>query len=313
MYEQVSKYVNMSGQKGGLGAMNTNSSKNKVRVITDSVAQVPKHLAQELGISVVPFVVTINETPYEDGIDIQPDALYKRMRLEKIIPKTSAPSPGRYLQTMENVIQQGARSILFVALSSNLSGSFNSASLVADSIREEHPEVSIELFDSKSAAISEGYIAIRAAKAAREGMDLAGVLRVAQETAKRVGIVVSFDTLEYLALGGRIGKAAYLLGDLIDIKPIITVDSEGFVDPIGKVLGNQKAFEAIIEHVEKKTAGCRRLHMALMDADASDRAEELKRLAVERLKPDELIYTTITPVMGAHTGPGLVGLGYFYE
>ena len=129
----------------------------------------------------------------------------------------------------------------------------------AEIVREEHPDVSIEVFDSKSAAIAEGYIAIRAAQAARDGLDLSGVCQVAIDTAKRVGIVVSFDSLEYLALGGRIGKAAYLLGNMIDIKPIITLDDDGFVEPIGKVLGNQKAFEAIIEHVEKKTAGCTQL------------------------------------------------------
>jgi fatty acid kinase fatty acid binding subunit len=293
--------------------MKANEPADMVRIITDSVAQVPGPLTQELGIVVVPFVVTINETSYEDGINIQPEDLYKRMRLEKVIPKTTAPSPGRYLQAMEDVIQEGAHSILFVALSSNLSGSFNTVSLVAETVREKHPGVSIDLFDTKSAAIAEGYIALQAAQAARTGMDLAEVTRVAQETSKRVGIVVSFDSLEYLALGGRIGKAAYLLGNLIDIKPIIALDREGFVEPIGKVRGNQRAFEAIIEHVEKMTADCRKLQLAVLDADAPDRAEELKRLAVERLKPNDIINTTITPVMGAHTGPGLVGLGYYFE
>jgi DegV family protein with EDD domain len=287
--------------------------KQTVRVITDSVAQVPEHLTQELEIPVVPFIVTINNTSYEDGIDIKPEALYQRMRIEKVIPKTSAPSPGRYIQKFQEVIQQGGRSILFVALSSNLSGSFNVVSGAAEIMREEYPNVFIKVFDSKSAAIAEGYIVIQAAHAARDGMDLLGVTEVAKETAKRVGIVVSFDSLEYLALGGRIGKAAYLLGNMIDIKPIIALDDNGFVDPIGKVRGNQKAFEAIIGHVDRKTSGCTRLSLAVLDADAADRADDLKRLAIEHLKPNHLIQTTITPVMGAHTGPGLVGLGYFYE
>jgi DegV family protein with EDD domain len=284
-----------------------------VRVITDSVAQVPESIAQELAIPVVPFVVTINGTPYEDGVSIQPGALYQRMRSEKVIPKTSSPSPGRYVQVMDEVIKQGTDSILFVGLSSKLSGSFNVLSQAADIVREAHPGITIELFDTKSAAIAEGYIAIKAAQAAREGLDLAGVTRVAHDTQNRVGIVVSFDTLEYLARGGRIGKAAYLLGNLVDIKPIITLNSEGLVEPIGKVFGDQKAFEALIDHVDAVSAGCKRLTLAVMDADAPDRGEELKRLAVERLKPQELIQTTITPVMGAHTGPGLVGLGYYFE
>ncbi len=287
--------------------------KQTVRVITDSVAQVPEDLAQELEIPVVPFVVTINDTSYEDGIDIKPEVLYQRMRIEKVIPKTSTPSPGRYVQIYRQVIQQGARSILFVALSSNLSGSFNVASSAAEIMREEHPDLFIEVFDSKSAAIAEGYIAIQAAHAARNGMALSGVSQVARDTSKRVGIVVSFDTLEYLALGGRIGKAAYLLGNLIDIKPIITLNNEGSVEPIGKVLGDQKAFEAIVQHVEKMSSGSKQLSLAIMDADSTDRAATLKQLAVERLKPTTTIQTSITPVMGAHTGPGLVGLGYYFE
>ena len=287
--------------------------KQTVRVITDSVAQVPEDLAQELEIPVVPFVVTINDTSYEDGIDIKPDALYQRMRNEKVIPKTSTPSPGRYLQKYQEVIHQGAKSIFFVALSSNLSGSFNVASGAAEILREEHPDFFIEVFDSKSAAIAEGYIAIQAAHAARDGMDLSGVSQVARDTSKRVGIVVSFDTLEYLALGGRIGKAAYLLGNLIDIKPSITLNDEGSVEPIGKVLGDQKAFEALVQHVEKMSSGSKRLNLAIMDADSTDRAATLKQLAVERLRPTTTIQTSITPVMGAHTGPGLVGLGYCFE
>ena len=293
--------------------MNINNAEKHVSVIADSVGQVPADLTRELDISVVPYAIMIQGISYLDGVDLQPDVLYQRMRIEKVIPKTSAPSPGSYLKTLLDSINKGARSILLVCVSSNLSGAYNIACEAVDLFREEHPDIDIEVFDSKTAAIAEGYIAIQAARAAKAGMDLAGVIQVAREVQKQVGVVVSFDTLEYLALGGRIGKAAYLLGNLIDIKPIISLDSEGFVEPIGKVRGNQRAFEAIIEHVEKMTAGCRKLHLAVMDADASDRAEELKRLAIERLKPNEVINTTITPVMGAHTGPGLVGLGFLYE
>jgi DegV family protein with EDD domain len=296
-----------------LGLIAIKRQKQTVRVITDSVAQVPEHLAQELEILVVPFVVTINDTPFEDGIDVKPETLYQRMRIDKVIPKTSAPSPGRYIQKFQEAIQQGARSILFVALSSNLSGSFNVVSGAAEIVREEYPDILIEVFDSKSAAIAEGYIAIQAARAARDGLDLSGISRVARETAERVGIVVSFDSLEYLALGGRIGKAAYLLGNMIDLKPIIALDDDGFVEPISNALGDQKAFEAIIGYVERKTAGHTKLALTVMDADAADRADDLKRLAIEQLKPNTLIQTTITPVMGAHTGPGLVGLGYCFE
>lgn len=287
--------------------------KQPVHVITDSVAQVPDQVARELGITVVPFTVTIQGKSFEDGVDLQPDELYRRMRMEKTIPMTSAPSPGKYLEILEKCIDQGARSILCVVLSSNLSGSYNVVGEVVEMMHEDHPKVTIAILDSKSAAIAEGFIAIKAAEAAMEGKDLAEVVKEAQDTQKHVGIVVSFDSLEYLALGGRIGKAAYLLGSMIDIKPIITLDSEGFVDPVGKAFGNHKAYESIIEWVKETTTDCNHLTLAIMDADAPDRAYELKQLAVERLIPDKIFQTTVTPVMGAHTGPGLVGIGYYYE
>ncbi|MGB8252938.1 MAG: DegV family protein [Anaerolineaceae bacterium] len=293
--------------------MNIKDSVKNVRLITDSVAQIPSTIAQQLNIAIVPYSVTIKDETYLDGVNLQPDELYRRMRMEKVIPKTAAPSPGMYEQTMLDCIRDGAGSILCIVLSSNLSGSYNSVKQAAALIHSDHPDVPIEVFDSKQAAISEGFIAIEAAKAAMNGADLIEVSSVAHKVQRRVGIVVSFDTLEYLALGGRIGKAAYLLGNLIDIKPIITLDVDGMVDPIGKVRGNQKAFEAIIDYVEKMIAGCSHLKLALMDADATERAEALKEMAIQRLKPNELITTSITPVMGAHTGPGLVGLGYYFK
>ena len=293
--------------------MNTKDSLKQVRVITDSVAQVPSEIAKQLNIKVVPYTVTINDETYLDGVNLLPDELYHRMRMEKVIPKTAAPSPGKFLSIMLDCIRDGAGSIFCVILSSNLSGCYTAVIEAAEMMHGDHPEIPVEVFDSKQAAIPEGFIAIEAAKSALSGADLVEVGRVARAVQKKVGIVVSFDTLEYLALGGRIGKAAYLLGNLIDIKPIITLDAEGLVDPIGKVRGNQKAFEAIIDHVKKMTAGCSHLKLALMDADAAERAEALRNLAVECLKPNELMTTSITPVMGAHTGPGLVGLGYNFR
>lgn len=293
--------------------MKTKGSVEHVRVITDSVAQVPTDIAKELDIAVIPFTVTLQEKSFLDGIDLVPDELYRRMRAEKIIPKTTAPSPGSYAKIILECIQKGAKEILCIILSGNLSGSINSANQAADLIREDHPDITIEVYDSKRAAIAEGFIAIEAAKVAQKGSCLAEVFQKARDVQQRTGIVVSFDTLEYLALGGRIGKAAYLLGDLIDIKPIIALDQEGLVSPVGKMIGNQKALEAIIEYVEEATKGCKQLCLAIMDADAPDRAEELKQMALPLLKPVELFHTTITPVMGAHTGPGLVGLGYYFD
>ena len=287
-------------------------SERNVAVVTDSVAQVPVEMARQLGITVIPFTVSFDGQLYQDGIDLAPQELYHRMRLEKVMPTTNAPSLGQYLQAFEACLRAGAQAVLYVALSSKLSSGYNAAKQAAEIVRDEFPDCLIVVLDSQQATISQGFIAIAAARAAAAGKPLPEVQQVAEEAKRRVGFAATLETLEYLARGGRIGKAAYLLGNLIKINPILTI-KDGEVTPVSRVRGENHALRAIVDYVVERAGGHQNLHLAILEADAPEEAARLQELALQQLQPAEIFHTEFTPVMGVHTGPGLVGLGYYYE
>lgn len=285
----------------------------KVTVVTDSVAIGPAGTFAALGIAVVPYQVTIGEQGFLDGIDLTPGELYRRMREEKIIPKTSQPSFSMYYEVFRRCLEAGANGLLYVGVTSPLSGAYGTAVKAAELLRTEFPTRRIETFDTRTAAVPQAFIAMEAALLAAQGRGLDEVLNRAREVQRRVGMVLVIDTLYYLALGGRIGKAAGWVGGLLKVKPIITLNEEGTVEPVARVRSRRAALDYLVSYVEQRTAGCRSLKLGIMHADALEEAEKLRGLARERLHPTETFITEFTPVMGAHSGPGVVGLGYFFE
>jgi DegV family protein with EDD domain len=287
--------------------------KQTVSVMTDSVAQVPPEIAKQLDISVIPFIVNIEGQQYIDGIDLVPSVLYRRMRNEKIMPTTSAPSLGKYQEMFHDRVCAGAQAVLCITLSSKLSSAYDTACLAAEQVRADYPDRMVEVLDSKSAAMSEGFIAIAAARAAADGKPLPEVLQVAREAGRRAGLVAALDTLEYLARGGRIGKLTFMAGSLIKIKPVLEIDDEGALTPINKVRSDDQALQTIVDHVAKQIGGDQRISLAILEADAPLQAARLEELAQQQLQPVKIFHSELTPVMGVHAGPGLVGLAYYYE
>lgn len=283
-----------------------------VAIVTDSVAQVPAEIARQLDITVIPFTVSIDGQLYLDGIDLAPQDLYHRMRLENVMPTTTAASLGQYQQAFEACLHAGAQAVLYVALSSKLSSGYSTACHAAKMVQEEFPDRIVEVLDSQFATMSQGFMVMAAARAAKQGKPLAEVWRAAEEAKRRVGLAATLETLEYLARGGRIGKAAFMLGNLIKIKPILSI-KDGEVTPVSRVRGENHALQAIVDYVARQAERHRKLHLAIMEADAPEPAARLQELALQQLRPAEIFHSEFTPVMGVHTGPGLVGLGYYYE
>lgn len=285
----------------------------RITIVTDSVAQVPPDMAQRLGIRVIPFVVSINGHDYLDGVDLSPLEMYSRMRLEKILPTTSAPPIGSYVEIFRGCLEEGAQDVVYVALGSGLSMAYSAAKKAADLVLADFSDRSIVVADTGLATIAQGFLAIEAAELVNEGASVPEVVARIEEGRQRVGFVAALDTLEYLARGGRIGKAAALLGSTIRIKPILSIGEDGLVTPVSKVRGNRRALEEMVERTAEVAKGRRLRHLAIMQADAQDRVPELQAMAVEKLHPAEVLVTDFTPVMGAHTGPGLIGLAYHFE
>ncbi len=287
--------------------------KPKVAIMADSVAQVPTDIARQLDITIIPFIVNIDGRPYFDGAGLALSELYHRMRVEKIMPTTSAPPLVTYQEAFRARLEEGAQALVCVTLSGKLSSGYNNACLAAEQVRDEYRDRVIEIMDSKQATLAEGFIAIAAARAAQEGKPVNEVLLAAQATARHVGLAAALETLEYVARGGRIGKAAYLAGSLVKVRPVVKINEEGIVSPLNNVRTEARAMQVMLDYVANQKSGDRRLHLAILEADAPEQAAKLKELAVQKLRPHEVFDAQLTPVMGVHAGPGVIGLSYYYE
>jgi DegV family protein with EDD domain len=269
-----------------------------VRIVTDSVADLPPEVVEELGITVVPLIIRFGEEVYRDGIDLTADQFYEKLKASKLFPVTSVPAPAAFADAYDKLAKE-ASGILAITLSSRFSAIYEVA---LQSIGLMKRKRRVEVFDSRWATMAEGFIVMEAAKAAKSGAGLDKVIEVAQKTIPRVDFLTAFDTLEYLRRGGRIGKAQAFLGSMLKINPLITL-RDGVVEPAGRTRSRAKAidrlydFAASYSHIEQ---------MAVEDTACPDDAEAL----VERLGaifPKERIYRSkMTPAIGTHTGPGLL-------
>ncbi|HNY20488.1 MAG TPA: DegV family protein [Flexilinea sp.] len=282
-------------------------------VVTDSAAQVPTEAIDKYGIEVIPLLISFDNKNYLDGIDISAHELYQKMRNDKIVPKTSAPTIMQFYQSFEKHIKEGVSEILFVSLSSKLSSTYNAALDAAKMVREKYHDCEIVIYDSLMATIAQGFLAIEAARRLEEGMPMKNVLTFLDGARKRIGIVAALDTLEYLARGGRIGKAQYILGTAIQILPILGIDQEGIVAPVANLRGKRKVIPTMVSLIKKQIGAYHKARFAVMEADAHERAVDLQKAAMEAFPGNEFPIVEFTPVMGAHTGPGLIGLAYYWE
>jgi len=269
-----------------------------VKIITDSVADLSPQIVAEMGISVVPLRVRFGDEVYRDGIDLTPDQFYGKLKTSKVFPNTSVPSPADFVQVYDKLSEE-TDEILAILVSARLSATYEVA---LQSIGKMKRKCRVELLDSETATMAEGFIVMTAAKAAKGGAKLDEVIEVARQTVPRVDFRAAFDTLEYLRKGGRIGRAQAFLGSMLKINPIIALKN-GVVEPAGRTRSRSKAIDLLYEFA----AGYARIEeMAVENTACPDEAEAL----VERLGaifPKERIHRSrMTPVIGTHTGPGLL-------
>ena len=269
-----------------------------VRVVTDSVADLPPQVAQELGITVVPLNVRFGTEVYRDGIDLTTEQFYERLKNSKTLPVTSVPTPAAYAEVYNKLAEETGE-ILVVTLSSKLSGTYDVA---LQSVGLLKRKCRVEVLDLRWAVMAEGFIAITAARAAQAGASLGEVLAVARRNIPRVDFRGAFDTLEYLKRGGRIGKAQALLGSMLKVNPIIGL-RDGEVFPMGRERSRVKA----IDHLYHFALSFTRVEgIAVEYAVDLEEAERLVEQLAARF-PREIIYLSrASPVIGTHTGPGLL-------
>jgi len=278
-----------------------------IAVVTDSMANLPRELVEQYRIVVIPLLVAFGQEVFRDGVDMTPEEFYRRLRVERNSPTTSTPALGIFLELYRRLSLE-AEGIVSIHLSEHLSATVEVAREASGML----PEVPIQVIDTHTAAMAQGFIVLEAAKVAAAGGGMEEVVARAEEMIPKAYLRAMVDTLEYLHRTGRIGRAESLFGSLIQIKPIIHVASDGVVEALERPRTRGKALRRLVEMMAEQV-GERSVHAAVMHADALEEAESLCQRVADHFHCMELFLTHFTPVMGTHAGPGVVGVAFWAE
>lgn len=282
----------------------------KVAIVVDGAASLPPGFSEHSGIFVVPMTVTIDGASYRDGIDITTTEFYRRLRSTSSSPTTSAPSSAAYLDTFRSAAEQ-YESILCITAGGRFSSSFDSAVAAAEDARSQLPDVEIRILDSKAAAGSQALAALQAWREAQQGATLARVEMNATRVVERVSLLAFVDTLRYLHRGGRVPLAAYIGASLMMIKPLFRL-RRSEIATLARPRTRRTAIRRMLE-LMKEEAGSGVLHAAVMHADAPKDAESIRQSIADDFDCAELYVSEFAPAMGAHIGPGLLGIAFWAE
>jgi DegV family protein with EDD domain len=269
-----------------------------VRIVTDSVADLPSEVARGLGITVIPLVLRFGAESYRDGVDLTPDQFYEKLETVKAFPATSVPPPEAYVEAYDRLAGETGE-ILVLTVSARLSATHEVA---VQAIAEMKKQCRVKVVDSTTATMAEGFIAIKAARAAQEGAKLDDVMAVVQKNIPRSNFLAAFDTLDYLRRGGRIGKAAAFLGSVLKVNPLITL-KDGLVEPAGRTRSRAKAIDRLYDFAAQYA---NIEEMAVCDTACPEDAEALLERLGAIFPPERIYRSRMTPVIGTHTGPGLL-------
>lgn len=278
-----------------------------VVLVTDSTADIPLEVREKLGISMVPLKVNFGDESYLDNITLQPAQFYEKLIAFDGLATTSQPSPADFYEVYKKLIDEG-HSVISIQLSAALSGTYQSAT-IAKSMLDEDADVTI--IDSKSASYGYGLLVVRAAEMAQAGASKDEIIAEVQRLRSEMRLYFLVDTLEYLKKGGRIGKASAVLGSLLNIKPILSIDNEGIVFPFDKVRGQKRAMSTIADLLSTDFKD-QPVNLTLASTPGHTAGVlEMSELIRGRLNVQEYKETEIGPVVGTHAGPGTIGLFVF--
>ena len=276
-----------------------------IKVITDSTTYLPTEFITSHNIEVVPLKVRFGNEVYDEGIGISNDTFYEKLATESVFPKTSQPPVGEFKLKYEEILNNDNDEVLVLTISSGLSGTFNSAKTAADML----PKAKITVFDSKSTALGLGLMVATAVDLADTGHSMPEIMARLEQMRQDMHVYFMVDTLEYLYKGGRIGAVSAFIGGLLKFKPILTID-EGVLKPQAKVRTRTKAIKRLINIAQESIPDTNTpVQIAVMHIQSEPDIARLEKLMRKQFHNiNRFVTGEIGPVIGAHTGPGLLGI-----
>jgi len=280
-----------------------------IAVLTDSTASLPEALMKKLNITTVAYYIHRGSEVLRDLVTIQRQEFLNWLPSAREAPSTASPGPREYLDAYEKLASEGVKEIISIHMSSKISGAFQAASIAKTALKEKLPDFRLEVIDSRNAALCQGWMVIEAARAALEGLSLDDIAAKVKGMIPISHMIQTADTLRYLYLGGRIGKAQNLLGSMLNIKPLIGLE-DGEIVPLGKAHSRGQAYR-IMADIVAEAIGKGKARIGYVHAGALREAQKLKELVEARVEVVESFFGELSPALAVHTGPGMAGLCYF--
>lgn len=282
---------------------------SKIRIVTDSTADLSQELVERYQIEMVPLTVTINGTSYKDKVDITNETFYQLMQSSEELPTTSQITPAEFAEVYQRIAQEGTEHIISIHLASDLSGTYQSSVLAANMVQDT---IAVHNIDSRNATIGMGLIVLSAAKMVESGMELEEILERLQEIVAKTEIYFLLDSLDNLHKGGRIGKASQLVGSLLNIKPILCL-KDGVISAYEKVRGNKgnKAQERLIDILIEKIDPDKEVYCVIGYCDNLEHSQHIQERLEGKINCSEFVYMQIGSVVGTHIGMGANGMAFY--
>jgi len=273
--------------------------------VTDSTAYISKDFVKKHNIRVIPLRVHWDDNTYLDGVDITPAQFYERLDKSATIPSTSQPSAGDFLQVFKELASH-CDGIIVPLISSGISGTVASAKTAASMFSE----ASVEVIDSRTTTAGLALVVTAIAQSASDGKSLKEIKNLAEGIVKRLKLFFAVDTLKYLHKNGRIGGASRYLGTALSIKPILFLDDQGKIDALEKVRTKGKATVRLIQLAVEQADG-KPVNVGILHANALEEAKNLREQLLEQLDCEQIEIYDLSPVIGAHVGPGTIGVAIY--
>lgn len=280
-----------------------------VGVLTDTTASIPDKLIEKLGIEIVPYYVHRGLEALRDMVDVKPGEFAEWLKQATKLPTTSNPAPGDYMIGLRHLAER-VREIVVITMTSKGSGAYQSCLAAVEMVQEQTPELQVEVVDTLQVAMAHGWAVIEAARSALAGFGLDQVAQRARQVAQNSMMIQTADTLRYLYMGGRIGRAQHLAGSILNIKPLIGMQ-DGIIVALGTTRSRTKAYRRMVELMQQQVGEGSRIKVAFTHVAAQAQVETLRALVADRFECVETIVTELSPALAVHSGPGTVGVCFF--